>query len=63
MLPEPHEGFSLKEYLNNARDGLIRRALDLAHGNRSQAGRLLGVTPQAIHRYVKESEIKTTYLS
>ncbi len=55
MLPEPHEGFSLREYLNNARDALIRRALDLSHGNRSQAGRLLGITPQAVHRYVKES--------
>ena len=57
MLPEPHEGFSLKEYLNNARDALIRRALDLSHGNRSQAGRLLGITPQAVHRYVKETGI------
>ena len=60
MLPEPHEGFSLREYLNNARDALIRRALDLSHGNRSQAGRLLGITPQAVHRYVKESGIGTT---
>ena len=60
MLPEPHEGFSLKEYLNNARDALIRRALDLSHGNRSQAGRLLGITPQAVHRYVKETGIGTT---
>ena len=60
MLPEPHEGFSLKEYLNNARDGLIRRALDLSQGNRSHAGRLLGITPQAVHRYVRESEIETT---
>ncbi len=59
MLPEPHEGFSLKDYLNNARDGLIRRALELSHGNRSQAGRLLGITPQAVHRYVKETGIET----
>ena len=57
MLPEPHEGFSLPEYLNNARDALMRRALELSHGNRSQAGRLLGITPQAVHRYVKESGI------
>jgi len=60
MLPEPHEGFSLKEYLSSARNGLILRALELSHGNRSQAGRLLGVTPQAVHRYVKESGIETT---
>jgi len=60
MLPEPHEGFSLKDYLNNARVSLISRALELSHGNRSQAGRLLGVTPQAVHRYVKESGIETT---
>jgi DNA-binding NtrC family response regulator len=60
LLPEPHEGFSLKEYLNNARDGLICRALELSHGNRSQAGRLLGITPQAVHRYVKETGIETT---
>jgi transcriptional regulator with GAF, ATPase, and Fis domain len=56
ILPEPYEGFSLKDHLSNVRNGLIRRALELSHGNRSQAGRLLGVTPQAVHRYVNESE-------
>jgi DNA-binding NtrC family response regulator len=56
MLPEPYEGFSLKDYLSNVRNGLICRALELSHGNRSQAGRLLGITPQAVHRYVNESE-------
>jgi len=59
ILPEPYEGFSIKEYMNDIRDGLIEKALEISHGNRSQAGRLLGITPQAVHRFVKESEVIT----
>ena len=59
VLPEPYEGFLMKEYLNDVRDRLLQKALKIAHGNRSQAGRLLGITPQAVHRFVKESEVIT----
>jgi DNA-binding NtrC family response regulator len=53
-LPEPAEGFRLEEFLRQARRHLILRALEISGGNQSQAARLLGVTPQAIHRFVKE---------
>jgi len=32
------------------------RALELAGGNQSQAARLLGVTPQAVHKFRKACE-------
>ena len=51
-LPEPHEGFSLETFLAQSRERIIRRALDLAAGNQSAAARLLGVSPQAIHKFV-----------
>jgi transcriptional regulator with PAS, ATPase and Fis domain len=56
MLPEPHEGFSLEEYMSSARKQLILRALEAARGNQSEAARLLGITPQAVHRFVRKGE-------
>lgn len=53
-LPEPHEGFELDEYLDDARRALIERALDIAHGKQSAAARLLGITPQAISKFLRE---------
>lgn len=53
-LPEPHEGFSLEEYLTSARKQLILRALETARGNQSEAARLLGITPQAVHKFVRK---------
>jgi transcriptional regulator with GAF, ATPase, and Fis domain len=50
--PEPGPGFSIEEYLKQARDHLVDRALDLANGKRSEAARLLGVSPQALHKFV-----------
>lgn len=51
--PEPHEGFSLEEYLSESRRSLIEKALQLTEGNQSMAARLLGITPQAVHKYLK----------
>ncbi len=51
-LPEPKPGFSIEDYLKEARKNLVNRALELANGNRSKAARLLGVTPQALHKFV-----------
>jgi transcriptional regulator with GAF, ATPase, and Fis domain len=51
-LPNPSPGFSLEEYLAAARKQLILRALDAAKGNQSEAARLLGVSPQAVHKFV-----------
>jgi len=51
-LPEPHSGFSLEGYLGSARKQLILRALEIAKGNQSEAARLLGITPQAVHKFL-----------
>jgi transcriptional regulator with PAS, ATPase and Fis domain len=53
-LPEPHEGFSLEEYLTSARKQLILHALETAGGNQSEAARLLGITPQAVHKFLQK---------
>jgi transcriptional regulator with AAA-type ATPase domain len=55
-LPEPQEGFSLEAYLTSARKQLILRALETARGNQSEAARLLGITPQAVHKFVRKGE-------
>jgi transcriptional regulator with PAS, ATPase and Fis domain len=54
-LPEPHKGFSLEEYLTGVRKQLMLRALEMAEGNLSGAARLLGVTPQAVHKFFRVS--------
>jgi len=53
-LPEPDPGFSLDEFLRGARKQLILRALELSGGNQSEAARLLGVTPQAVSKFMKQ---------
>jgi DNA-binding NtrC family response regulator len=56
MLPDPHEGFSLEEFLSSARKQLILKALEAARGNQSEAARLLGMTPQAVHKFLRKGE-------
>ena len=53
-LPEPFEGFSLEEYLDGVREQLIRRALESSGGNQAEAGRLLGMSRQAINKFLAE---------
>lgn len=53
-LPEPHQGFSLEKYLDEIRERLISRALELASGNQAQAARLLGMSPQALHKRLRK---------
>lgn len=55
-VPEPHEGFSLKDYIDEARERLFNRAIEIARGNYTQAARLLGVSPQAVHKFAKKTE-------
>jgi DNA-binding NtrC family response regulator len=55
-LPQPRPGFSLDEFLTGARKQLILHALEIAKGNQSEAARLLGLTPQAVHKFVHKSE-------
>jgi len=57
-LPEPCEGFSLDEFLGSARKQIILRALETANGNQTQAARMLGVTPQAVHKFLNQTKRK-----
>lgn len=57
-LPDPYEGFSLDEFLGHARKQLILRALEASNGNQSQAARLLGITPQAVHKFLQQAKPK-----
>lgn len=54
-LPAPFEGFSLDEFLTSARKQLILKALEASGGNQSKAARLLGITPQAVHKFLQQS--------
>ncbi len=55
-LPEPHQGFSMEEYIGGTRKQLILRALEISAGSQSKAARLLGLTPQAIHKFLKTGD-------
>lgn len=52
-LPEPSEDFSIEAFLTSARKQLMLKAMDMAGGNQSEAARLLGVTPQAVHKFLQ----------
>ncbi|MEM7391709.1 MAG: sigma-54 dependent transcriptional regulator, partial [Verrucomicrobiota bacterium] len=55
-LPVPHEDFSLEEFLMDARKKLILQALEMSGGKQAGASRLLGITPQAVHKFLKSIE-------
>ncbi len=59
-LPSPGEGFSLEEFLGSARKQIILRALETAKGNQSEAARLLGITPQAVHKFLQQNGRSST---
>ena len=48
-----HENFSLEDYLGDMRKKLIYQALEKSNGNQSEAARLLGISPQAVHKFLK----------
>lgn len=50
------QGFSLTAHLAHVRKAIIEAALRKTNGNRTRAARLLGLTPQAVSNYVKETE-------
>jgi transcriptional regulator with PAS, ATPase and Fis domain len=52
-LPEPREGFEMESFLSGARKQLLLRALEIAGGNQSRAANLLGITPQAVHKFLR----------
>jgi DNA-binding NtrC family response regulator len=51
--PEIGEEFSLEGYLGEMRRKIILRALELSRGNQSEAARMLHITPQAVHQFLK----------
>lgn len=55
-IPEPVEGFDMQEYLGRIRKRLIARALEIAEGRQNRASRLLGVTPQALSKFLQTKE-------
>ncbi len=55
-LPDPHEGFSLEDYLKSVRKQLMLRALEIAGGSQSGAARLLDISPQAVHKFLREEK-------
>lgn len=59
-LPDPHEGFVLDGLLSQIRGEMYDRALVLAGGNASKAARMLGLTPQAVLKFVKGKPNTTT---
>lgn len=56
ILPDPYEGFSLENYLTGARKQLLLKALEMSGGNQSKAARLLGITPQAVFKFLKKAD-------
>jgi len=52
-LPALYQGFSMEDFLSKIRRGIIFKAIDQAGGNQSEASRLLGVSPQAVNKFLK----------
>jgi DNA-binding protein Fis len=52
-IPEPSEGFDMQGYLGDVRKRLIERALEIAEGKQNRASTLLGVTPQALSKFLQ----------
>jgi len=59
-LPAPQKGFLLNEYIDKVRKQLISKALEMATGNKSEAARLLGISPQAVHKYLQKTNAIST---
>ena len=51
-LPEPSPGFSVEDYLAQARKQLFLRALAACNGNQAEAAAMLGVSKQAVNKFV-----------
>ncbi len=58
FLPEPHEGFSMDDFIENIRHRLYMKALDLADNNQTAAGRLLDVSAQSVSKFIRDHKIR-----
>lgn len=54
----PFEGFDLVQTINQIRDYYYEKALEIAEGNKSRASELLGISPQAVDKWIKTKETK-----
>ncbi|MBE0644973.1 MAG: sigma-54-dependent Fis family transcriptional regulator [Bacteroidetes bacterium] len=55
-LPELGSGFDWQVFLDELRERLFTRALEMSGGNGSAAARLLGVSPQAVSQFQQEKK-------
>ena len=51
-LPEPFPGFEIKAYLTQVREQLFLRALSASKGNMTEAAKLLGLSKEAVSKFV-----------
>jgi DNA-binding NtrC family response regulator len=58
--PDPAEGFSMEDFITAARKHLVARALEMSNGSKTEAARLLGITPQAIHNHLRREAEQAT---
>lgn len=58
LLPEPYPGFSVDQMMSDIRKQMFDKALQKTKGNQSEAARLLGLSPQAVSKYLKEKDLK-----
>jgi len=54
MVPKIKDGFSIETYLTDIRKHIMEIALRKTEGNQSRAARLLGISPQAVSKYLKD---------
>ncbi|MFZ1730143.1 MAG: sigma 54-interacting transcriptional regulator [Bacteroidota bacterium] len=59
-LPDLHIGFNWQTYLDELRDHVFTKALEMSGGNASAAARLLGVSPQAVSQYQQNRDAAGT---
>ena len=60
-LPSPRirKGFSIETYLRNVKSELIQIALRKNHNNQSKAARMLGITPQAVNKFLQNQNSRS----
>jgi len=51
-LPAPCPGFKIDEYLSQVRERLFEKALAACNGNQTEAADLLGVSKQAVSKFI-----------
>jgi DNA-binding NtrC family response regulator len=58
-LPLIYHGFVLEDYLHSLRVRIFEKALTQAGGSKAEAARLLGISPQAVHKFAKAQMVES----